>query len=344
MGCRFGLTEVAWSANPIIRNWCLAQAIRHALRDRRVDIVYVAHWRACAVAMRIGAVGLRPRPTYIQAVHGSEVLYLLRPGLRNLLHRWLFSRVTSTAACFIALGSYQVHTLELLGTDLERVFVSPEGVDLSEAGEIDPGVARSLRERLSLQGKRVILTVGRLVERKGHDNVIRALPAIIQHVPDAIYLIVGTGPNEHALKQLAVDVGVQPDRVRFCGYVSSEELTAYYSICDVFVMPNREVEGDIEGFGIVFLEAGAQEKPCIGGQSGGAGDAIIDGKTGILVNPYSPSAIANAVVTLLKDRQLSSNLGTAARHRIEAQLQYQLVASRILDQCISFSRLSAMSV
>jgi phosphatidylinositol alpha-1,6-mannosyltransferase len=181
----------------------------------------------------------------------------------------------------------------------------------------------------------VILTVGRLVERKGHDIVIRALPAIVERVPTARYLIVGNGPNETALRQLVRDVGLDPEQVRFCGRIPAEQLAAYYSLCDAFVMPNREVGADTEGFGIVFIEAGACRKPCVGGQSGGAGDAIIDGETGILVDPTSPSAVARATISLLTDSQLSARLGGAARSRIETNLQYSHVADNILAQCIS---------
>lgn len=337
----FSLREFKWSANPAVRNWRLVQCVRRVMQEQEIDLFYIGHWRASAAAMRVAALTLRTRPAYIQAIHGSEVLYLLRPGLGNRLHRWLFQRVTSRAASFIALGSYQVQILQQLGINLDRVFLSPEGVDLSAIDNVDPGLISSLRKRLSLQGKRVILTVGRLVERKGQDMVIKALPAITEKVPNTVYLIVGTGPNESALRRLIDEIGLPQDRVHFCGYVPPKELSAYYSMCDVFVMPNRELEGDTEGFGIVFLEAGAQRKPCVGGRSGGAGDAIIDGTTGFLVDPHSPTAIAQAVVTLFHDPRLSARLGAAARQRIEKEFQYQSVARRILDQCISVRSFAA---
>ena len=338
----FRVSEVLWSANALTRVWRTAFVIRRLMQKEAIDMVYVGHWRASGIPMRLAAVGLQPNFAYVQAIHGSEVLYLLRPGLRARIHRWLFRQVTASAALLVALGSYQMNILGRLGIDLDRAFVSPEGVDLAATDNLNPNVTSGLRERFALQGKRVILTVGRLVERKGHDTVIRALPAIIDRIPNVIYLIVGMGPNEPALQRLTREVGVGSDRVRFCGFVPEDQLAAYYAICDVFVMPNREVGPDTEGFGIVFIEAGAHRKPCIGGRSGGAGDAILDGKTGMLVDPTSPSAVMEAVVLLLNDDQLSASLGAAARQRIEEQLQYQQIARNILAKCVTASRNSSI--
>lgn len=334
-GFSFALTEVQRSGNAFIRLWRVARAVRRILHESPADLIYCGHWRASGIAARLATTGLSRKPVYIQAIHGSEVLYLLRPGFRNTVHKKIFEWVTSTATCMVALGSYQAQILQRLGVDRERVFTSPEGVDLSLFDDVDRTVVDSLRARLALKGKRVILTVGRLVERKGHDVVIRALPAIVEQVPTATYLIVGSGPNEIALRRLVRDVGVGSDRIRFCGRVPAEQLTAYYSLCDVFVMPNREVGSDTEGFGIVFIEAGACRKPCIGGRSGGSRDAIVDGETGILVDPSSHSEVAKATVTLLNDDGLSSRLGAAARQRIEKELQYVQVANKILARCIS---------
>ena len=331
----FAVTEVKWTGNAFVRLWNLTRAIRRLLKESPPDLLYCGHWRSTGIAARLAATGLKRKPVYIQAIHGSEVLYLLRPGFRSKLHTRLFAWVISHARCLVALGSYQADILQRLGLDRERVFTSPEGVDLSLFDKVDHSVVENLRARLALTSKRVILTVGRLVERKGHDIVIRALPAIVEQVPTATYLIVGNGPNETALRRLVHEVGLDPERVRFCGRVPTEQLTAYYSLCDAFVMPNREVGSDTEGFGIVFIEAGACRKPCIGGRSGGAGDAIIHGETGILVNSNSPREVAEATVSLLNDPRLSARLGAAARQRIERTLQYDQVADKILAQCIA---------
>jgi phosphatidylinositol alpha-1,6-mannosyltransferase len=143
-----------------------------------------------------------------------------------------------------------------------------------------------------------------------------------------VYLIVGRGPMEGRLRALAGEMGVG-DRVVFCGFVPETELLAYYQASEVFAMPNREVEGDIEGFGIVFVEAGACGKPVIGGRSAGAREVIADGVTGFLVNPRGVREIARTLTALLRDRDLAVRMGQAGRRRVEQNYSYQQVAGNI---------------
>jgi phosphatidylinositol alpha-1,6-mannosyltransferase len=160
----------------------------------------------------------------------------------------------------------------------------------------------------------VIVTVGSLTARKGHDMVIRALPRLRETVPDITYLIVGQGGYRAKLEELAMSLGVR-DRVIFVGQVSAEDLPDIYALADVFVMPSREhLEScDVEGFGLVFLEASACAKPVVGGRSGGIPDAIVDGVTGLLVNPNDAEDIANSLARLLTNSNLAIRLGQQGR-------------------------------
>jgi len=177
---------------------------------------------------------------------------------------------------------------------------------------------------------RIILTVGGLVARKGHDMVIRALPRLRQTVPDVMYLIVGDGPYRTQLETLAVALGVQ-DHVIFVGKVPGEYLPDIYALSDVFVMPSREQLNvcDVEGFGIVFLEANACGKPVVGGRSGGIPDAIIDGVTGLLVNPHDPEDIANALARLLTDGDLAVRIGRQGRLRVASDFNWARLGRRV---------------
>ena len=153
--------------------------------------------------------------------------------------------------------------------------------------------------RLGLGGRRVILTVGRLssLERyKGHDRIIAALPAIAARVPDAAYLIVGSGDDRRRLEWLAHQAGVG-DRVVFAGQVPDPELPDYFALSDVFAMPSTG-----EGFGIAFLEAAASGLPVIGGNRDGSVDALADGRIGRLVDPHAPAEIEGAVIDALLGR------------------------------------------
>ena len=131
-------------------------------------------------------------------------------------------------------------------------------------------------------------------------------------------------------EKIAIDNKVE-DFVKFVGYIPEAELPKYYTMSDVFVMPSIEIEGkgDIEGFGITFLEANACGKPVIGGSSGGISDAVIDGETGVLINPYDDEEIKEAILRLLKDEEYSKSLGDNGRKRVEEELSWLKIAGKI---------------
>jgi phosphatidyl-myo-inositol dimannoside synthase len=183
----------------------------------------------------------------------------------------------------------------------------------------DAGTA--IRQRFNLARNPVILTVGRLQRRKGHDMVIKAIPAIKRIFPQIKYLI-------------SVNIGV-PDSVVFAGRVTDEELPHYYAAYDVFIMPSRELNGDIEGFGIVYLEAAAAGKPVIGGRSGGTDDAILDGVTGLRVDGTNSEEIAAAVIELLSDPQKAQAIGEAGYSCVAADFTWDAVAQRTLALSLS---------
>jgi phosphatidyl-myo-inositol dimannoside synthase len=308
--------------------------VGQVLRERKVDVVYVAHWRASGIAVRLADPLRRLVPRYVQAVHGSEVLMLLtRHGASKVLLRYLFQWATSHVDAFVALGAHQGHLLERLAVDRRRIVLSPEGVDVSRFERVDGAVLGEVRARHGLHGRPVVLTVSRLVERKGHDTMIRALPKVLDAMPDTAYLVVGHGPREEFLRELAHETGVAANVV-FCGTVPDHELAAYYTACDVFVMPSREVDGDIEGFGITFMEAAACGKPSVGGRTGGIAEAVVDGETGLLVDPDSPDEIADAVIRLLTDTDLANRMGMAGRRRVVSDFQYAQIAENLMDRAL----------
>jgi len=191
---------------------------------------------------------------------------------------------------------------------------------------LDPGLLQSpisperVIERHRLHGRRVLLTVGRVTRRgryKGYEVVIRALARIRTTLPNVVYVIVGDGDDRPRLEVLARELGLG-DAVQFAGDVEDAWLPAYYRSCDLFVMPSRvrlddPCEG--EGFGIVYLEAAAFGKPAIAGRGGGSAEAVLDGVTGVLVNPSDPEAIAQAALDLLRDDAWRAALGERARER-----------------------------
>lgn len=186
---------------------------------------------------------------------------------------------------------------------------------------------RSLRQRIGAEGKTVLLCVSRLVKRKGHSHVLQALQKLGRD--DLFFLIVGDGSNRQALESLVREAGLS-SHVYFAGEVSDDALPAYYGASDIFCMPNRELPGDVEGFGIVFLEANLYGLPVIGGRNGGVPDAVRDGETGILVNSESVHDSANAIQKLADDPALRKKLGENGRMRALADFRYD-VQGKILE-------------
>jgi len=239
--------------------------------------------------------------------HGSEVITNYNEkGFKKLL----FTSIYKKAALIIANSR---HTKDLL---VKRNI--PEG----KITVINPGLdsrwfkngfnGEAMREKLGLKGNNVILTVARLSWRKGHDTLIALMPRLTEELPNIKYLVVGDGEDRERLKGLVSENNLE-DRVIFVGKVASEKLIDYYDACDIFVMPSREQGNLTEGFGISFIEAGARGKPVIGMNIGGVEDAVIDGRTGYLVEPNDTEMLFSKIICLLKNKELAQKLGENAR-------------------------------
>lgn len=265
---------------------------------------------------------------YVVYVYGSETIRLGRGKVMARLMR----RVLRESQWVVPNSDFTAREFETFGVDHGKLKKISPGVDpdFFRPGPKDP----SLVERFGLEGKSVLLTVARLDVRKGHDMVMRALRRVTKKVEDVVYLIVGRGQEEERLRRLASKLGLE-DKVIFAGYVPDAELPRYYNVSDVFVMPNRITQetplaGDVEGFGISFLEAGACGKPVVAGRSGGAEEAVSDEATGLLVDPNSEEEIAEAIVRLLEDRAWAQGLGEQGRRRAEMS-SWQNLAEQLVE-------------
>lgn len=241
-------------------------------------------------------------------VHGEE----LSLGVVSREFRWMLRRVIGRAELLIANSQ---NTAGLLRREWKvperRLVVFNPGVDVERF--VPAPQSLEARARLGWRDRRVVLTVGRLQKRKGHDMLIRALPAIRRAIPDVLYAIVGEGEERSSLEGLVWELELA-EHVQFHGGLSDEELIHAYQQCDLFVLPNREVDGDIEGFGMVLLEAQACGKPVIAGASGGTAETMEVGRTGRLVPCDRPEELAGAIAALLNDPKMRTKMGEAGRH------------------------------
>jgi len=187
-----------------------------------------------------------------------------------------------------------------------------------------------LVERFGLEGKRVLLTVSRLTKRKGHDLVLRAL-ALLRDREELHYVVVGSGEDRERLESIVEELGLA-GRVSFAGRVDDAELPDYYRLCDIYVMPNREVlesTDSVEGFGISFIEANACGKPVIAGRSGGTDAAVVDGVTGYRVDPEDPEELAGRIRRLLDDPETAAEMGRRGRERVLAEFSWRERAGKL---------------
>lgn len=290
---------------------------------RRVRELAKAH-RADAVAF--GAVlpmnAIDAGVPSIVHTHGFEVAWARVPGLIGLLRRIgerarLVTVVSEYTRRFIARALGSDAPIELLrtGVDLERFH---PGVDGSE-----------VRKRHGLGGRPIVTHVSRLVARKGQDVLIRAMPIVRRNVPDATALIVGGGPGETRLRRLAASHGAEA-AVTFAGEASEEALAAHYAAGDVFAMPcrSRWADLEVEGLGLVYLEAQACGRPAIAGDSGGAPEAVVPGESGFVVPGSDHRALAARLTELLGDPARARAMGEAGRRFVETNHRWDDVVAR----------------
>ncbi len=261
---------------------------------------------------------LRGVPVVIYA-HGEEITTWRQPGKYRVM-----CFAYRHADRVVANSDFTRQELLKLGVPANRIVLISPGVDVNR---FKPGLpAEHLRASLGLRdGQKLILSVGRLSRRKGFDHVIQSLPALLEADIDAHYALVGIGEDREYLTRLAQRLGVT-DRVHLLGHVASEDLPLWYNACDVFVMPNREIDGDTEGFGMVFLEAAACGKAAVAGLAGGTGAAIQDGVTGYRVHGEDVGEIAAALTGLLRDEAVRNRMAQAGYDRAQRDFSWEAVA------------------
>jgi len=255
---------------------------------------------------------------FITFAHALEFLRFAPNSLAWRICRWIYDQADGIAA----ISSSTKAALLQRGLSPSKVQIVHWGVDTATNQLTSPDSDRAL------DGISTLLTVGRLVPRKGVDKVIESLPFVLKRHPNVRYYVVGDGPDRQRLQQLAYQVGVA-DHVVFTGRVP--DVRPYLRSCNIFVMPTREErQGDIEGFGLVYLEAAIMGKPVIASPVGGAVDAVVNEKTGLFVNPLDPQEIASAVCRLLDSPELARQMGEAGRQRVLREFTWEHTVKRLL--------------
>ncbi len=288
-----------------------------------IDIVFFGHFGS---THWLGGVLVRKifRIPYTILVHGTELnAYSCH---FTQVDKWVSKIILKNASTIVVNSNTTKNLVESYGYPSSSIYIVHPGTDPIHFRTDSQGL--NVIEKLGLGGKHVLLTASRLVEKKNHENVLKSLPLVLRKVPNLIYLIIGKGEEKERLIKITKDMCLEK-YVNFIGYIEPREMPLYYNLCDVFVMPSKTVDYDYESFGIVYVEANAVGKPVIGGRSGGVGDAVINGVTGLLVDPENIEEISQAIIRLLTDQKYSKQLGENGRMRVEEELNWKMMGIKI---------------
>ncbi len=298
----------------------IARLVRKNARKLKVNQLHAARPLFEGLTTRLVNTTLRlPRVCY---VHGEDIS--VAATSREL--RLATSYALGGKATIVANSEFtRVMLTEDWNINPKRIEVIHPGVDTTFFHPAPK--CTSTRTKLAWGHKTVVLTVGRLQRRKGHDNFIRALPKIKQKIPNILYAIVGSGPMKPELECLAAEHGVA-DAVRFQGEITDADMLKCYQQCDLFSLPNRADGADVEGFGMVSLEAQSCGKPALVGDSGGTPETIAEAKTGYAIDCTDIDLIAEKAIRLLTEPNTLSRFGETARKRTAEQFDWSAILHR----------------
>ena len=312
--------------NRALRNWTsfkhyirTTRTIRRLVKQERVSMIHAA--RPLSEGLVARAVKLLTGVPYCCYTHGEDIN--VATTSREL--RWLTRRVLRGATAIIANSNF---TRELLlkewNVPPERVKLLHPGVDCDYFQPAAPDA--DVRKRLGWDGRRVVLTVGRLQRRKGQDTMIEVVARLRERFPDLLYAIIGDGDERARLTELVARLGVGAS-VRFMGELTDAELLHCYQQCDVFALANRQIGKDVEGFGMVLLESQACGRPVLAGASGGTAETLRPGESGVVVSCDRPDEPATALAELLAERDRLDRMGRVGREWVAGKFDWPILAA-----------------
>ena len=299
----YGITVIRDRTKILLPTPRVISQLRKIILTERIETI----WFGAAAPLALSSRWLRSSGVkrIVALTHGHEVWWSKVPPFTFLMRE-----MGRSVDAIGYLGEFTRRALERTVPKEKLVQIAP-GIDVDH---FTPGASEDLKRALNLENKRVIVSVGRLVHRKGQDRLIEALPKILTRFPESALLMIGQGPYRDHLVQLASKLGVS-EHVHFIGRISYEELPQYLRVGELFAMPSRTrfFGLEVEGLGIVYLEASAAGLPVIAGDSGGAPDAVIQGETGFVVPGNDVEAIADRCIEILENSSLRVSMGKSGR-------------------------------
>jgi len=318
----YGVEVIRDKSTILLPSFRVGRAVRRIARERQITRAFFG----AAAPLALLSQGLRRAGVtrIVALTHGHEVWWAKLWPFSLAIHR-----IGAGTDHLTYLGNYTKSEISrALSQSAQDAMVKiAPGIDTNHFAPQSNSAA--LRDELGLTHKKVIVSVGRLVHRKGQDTLIEALPEILMHIPDAHLLFIGEGPYKEYLVKRAAELQLS-HAVTFIGRIQYADLPRYICVGDIFAMPSRSrLAGlEVEGLGIVYLEASACGLAVIGGKSGGAPDAVLEAETGFSVDGTSPHEVADAAITLLQDPVLASGMGSRGRQWIIDEWQWEVWSNR----------------
>ena len=318
----FGVKVIRDPSKILLPTPRVIRAVRRVIKQSKVEKI----WFGAAAPLAISARFLRAGNVkkIVALSHGHEVWWS-----KVFPFNFAMKGIARSVDVLTFLGDYTGSVIKRNFKDRAKLVKIAPGIDISHfKPEGDLSKINAVRSELKIGSEPLILSVGRLVHRKGQDKLITAMPKILAKRPDAKLLLIGQGPRKAKLDSLVAKYGIA-DSVKFLGSIAYTDLPKYLNAADLFVMPSRSrlMGLEVEGLGIVYLEASACALPVIAGSSGGAPDALIDGRTGYVVDGRDIDQIANRVLSLIDNPKQAEEMGKAGRVWVESHWRWDIWSS-----------------
>ncbi|MBU1118662.1 glycosyltransferase family 4 protein [Patescibacteria group bacterium] len=314
-----------------LSNLSFQKTLSRIIKKEHIEHVVLGHPLPLGISCQI--IKKRFKIPYSTFTHGKEITEALKD---NTLHsRTLRGTLYNADHVFCTTHFMAKLLIDKCNVPLKAIKIIPPGV--SPETFTEKISKEALKAKYGLTGKKVLITISRLVKRKGHDLVLNALKIIVKSHPEVHYLIVGSGEEEKELKSLVIKVHLE-NHVTFIPHASNTDIKDLYTLSDIFVMPTRTISGDIEGFGIVYLEAAAAGLPVVATNTGGVAEAVVQNTTGILLD--DPESIGEntfigeltkTLELLLASKDKRDLLGMRAKKRVLAEFTWKKQSKKLED-------------
>lgn len=296
-------------------------ALRQKIKQKKIEQILVGQ------ILPLGTVALVfskfYKTKYSIILHGLDLAYVLKRPRK----KWLTEKILRQADKIVCVNSYTAEIARQTFPDIrQKLTIVNPGVE--NRLTYNPQLITQLKEKYNLENKLILLSVGRLVKRKGFDLVIKSMPKVLAKALNLIYVILGDGEEIDNLKFQITNFKLEKNIIIISG-ATDDERNLWYDLCDIFIMASRNINGDFEGFGLVYLEANLAGKSVIAGRSGGVGDAVIDGLNGLLVDEENINDIAQAVIKLAQNLALRQKLGEQGRTRALKEFNWETQIDKI---------------